>query len=149
MKQAFPRINASVCNSLLSAIHDTPGDEVAGFLVEYGDKLKFRRLRNLGGVGEFWVEPLAVERILRDITRTQGSVKGFVHSHSTDCQLSCADQASLGTSPWPWLVIVPQRWGIKGRWFRTEGNRVVSGELVCRCENSCLRRIAVTTESQR
>jgi len=49
----FPSIGEGVRRALLAAVHDTPGREICGFLVERLSILTFRRIPNLGGAGEF------------------------------------------------------------------------------------------------
>ena len=127
MKIDLPCIDECVCRALLAAVHDTPGREICGFLVQQSSKLGFRRVPNLGGAGEFWVDQGNLDRILDDIASTDSVVKAFVHNHTSgDTTLSISDAQSLRASRWPWLVIVVRGAGICGEWFWMEGDSIKS-----------------------
>ena len=117
MKPVLPKLDDQVCRTLLSAIRDTPGREICGFLVELENKIAFRRIPNFGGAGEFWIDEISLGRILGDIARTPGVIRGFVHSHFSDTDLSSADVSSLRRSPWPWLVVVARERTLRYEWF--------------------------------
>jgi hypothetical protein len=99
-------------------------------LVEQSSTLTFRRIPNLGGAGEFWIDQGSLDSILGDIARTNSVVKAFVHNHASDTTLSASDKASLRSSPWPWLVVAGTGTSIYGEWFWIEADTIHSKKMV-------------------
>jgi proteasome lid subunit RPN8/RPN11 len=124
MSTYLPKLGSDLRRALFTAINDVQDQEICGLLVETGIVLSFRRIRNLGGPGEFWLDQIALDRVLRNIVKNEGVVRGFVHSHAMDPNLSVADRHTMRSSVWPWLVIVQRRNEIEGKWFWNEGNRI-------------------------
>ncbi|MCB2376965.1 Mov34/MPN/PAD-1 family protein [Hymenobacter sp. BT635] len=125
MSPARPALPAALRRLLVLAMQDSPGREICGLLVAHNEQLSFRRLPNLGGPGEFWVEEYALEAQLRHLAATGGRVLGLVHSHCSGLELSGPDAAALPASRWPWLVVVPQAAdGLVGCWYWAEGPHI-------------------------
>jgi proteasome lid subunit RPN8/RPN11 len=129
VKPEIPSIEEAVCRALLLAAHDTPGREICGFLVERLSTLAFRRIPNLGGAGEFWVDPSSLDQILGDVARRQSVVRAFIHSHGSRVCLSASDEAAIRFSPWPWLVVVCRGTEVQGRWFWMEDEEIRSDKM--------------------
>ena len=125
----LPRLNSDVCRVLIIAINDSPGQEVCGFLVSHGGRISFRRLPNLGGAGEFWVDQECLDRVLRHISSTDGVIIGFIHSHMAGINLSFADESSIENSSWPWLVITLHEKTIVGNWYWKDSSGICSSPL--------------------
>ena len=56
-------------------------------------------------------------------------MKAFVHSHESSVRLSASDEASIRSSPWPWLVVVCSGTEIQGEWFWTEAEEIRSEKM--------------------
>jgi proteasome lid subunit RPN8/RPN11 len=134
----FPSVGETVCRALVAAVHDRPGQEVCGFLVERLSILTFRRVPNLGGAGEFWIEQGSLDQILSDITRSHSVVRAFIHSHGSSVHLSASDEALIRFSQWPWLVVVCIGTEIQGEWFWTEVGEIRSEKMTIAKQNSFL-----------
>jgi proteasome lid subunit RPN8/RPN11 len=86
---------------------DAGRQEVCGFLVDTHRQLSFRRLENLGGEGEFWIDIHEVQRVDRDIARSDGRITALVHCHSYSDRSSSSDRKLAAQSPWPLFIITP------------------------------------------
>lgn len=129
MSSPRPPLPPALRQLLLRAMRDTPGQEICGLLVGHGTELGFRRLQNLGGPGEFWVEETALARQAHYVAATNGLVLGFVHSHATSTQLSGSDACALPGTQLPWLVVAVVEGVLLGQWHWQEGPQWCSERL--------------------
>jgi proteasome lid subunit RPN8/RPN11 len=89
------------------AYESSPGVELCGLLFERDGRLGFRRLENLGGLGEFWIDEIELIRVERDLSRHGGCVVAFVHSHVHSAEPSNSDRLLAMRSRWPFLLVAP------------------------------------------
>ncbi|MFZ0455661.1 MAG: hypothetical protein WCE54_13780 [Ignavibacteriaceae bacterium] len=130
MMKNFPILSKKLCRDLTSAIHDTFNREVCGFLIEEENELRFRRMENLGGYGEFILDEVMVKLFCDNAGKNGIKVRYFVHNHFTGLELSSSDINSFCRNDWPWLIVMIKNDKISGKWYWHEKNSIHSQDLI-------------------
>jgi proteasome lid subunit RPN8/RPN11 len=94
-------------------IQHSGGREVCGWVaVNRRGEQRFVLLRNLAERGSsFIVDEMEIDRVSRHMESAGWRPSAFLHTHQHSTQLSGADRASLATSRWPWIIVVPRASG--------------------------------------